>query len=184
MAGHDDLYRIEDELRRHRPEPRPEFLRQTSERLTAPASRAGRREGSRLRLGLALGFAAVFATAFAAVGALGYAETSARDAVSGTVGVVADVVRTEKTAKPADVRRRGPAVGSGVQSRTGVAAAERFQSPGATASLFQYPRFVVVCIGFGPKQFTIVIPRFLVPFFEPFIVNFGPCGTVTRSSGS
>jgi hypothetical protein len=157
MAGQDDLHRIEDELRRSRPEPRPEFLEQTSEPLSAPARRAGRREGSRLRLGLALGFAAVFATAFAAVGALGYAETSARDAVSGTVGVVADVVRTEKKAKPTAVTRQKPAAG-GVQSRS----------------------VVVVCLSFGRKQFTAVIPRFLVPFFEPFIVNFGPCGSATR----
>jgi hypothetical protein len=184
----DDLHGIEDELRRHRPEPRPEFLAQLANRASAATKRRREKhDGSRLRLGLALGFAALFATAFAAVGALGYAETSATDAVKGTVSAVTEVVKPGmKTERPAanrpasDGRRFVPA--ETARSSTGrVATLRRGSSPGATAALFQYPRFVVVCVSFGRTSFTIVLPRFLIPFFQPFIVNLGPCASSTRS---
>jgi hypothetical protein len=180
MAPHDDdLAWIEDELRRNRPEPRAELVAELSDRVAAPTRPIGRKEGGRLRLGLALGLLVVFGSAFAAIGAFGYAGTSARNAVEGTVGVVADVVRKEKSAPTARTqqssRRVTAPAGSSPRLSGGVAASERFRPPGTTASLFQYPHFVVVCVSFGRKEFSIVIPQFLVPLFQPFIVNFGPC---------
>jgi hypothetical protein len=142
-------------------------------------------------LGLAVGFAALFAAAFAAMGALGYAGSAARSAFDGTVGNVEKVVRVDRKQNRVDrdaattPSKPTPSAAAGTAGEAGPKAggqsggqtvSPRFSSPGAEASLFQYPRFVVVCVRFGHVgPFTIVLPRFLVPFFEPFIVNFGPC---------
>ena len=188
MDRHDDLHSLEERLRRDKPEPRPGFLTEMAARLAAPPARAERSERRRLRLGLAFGFATLFAAAFAAMGAFGYAGSAARNALEGTFGSVEKVVKADQQSGrssssprsqtapepvPSEeaVDRRSAAAASG-----GLAFSSRASSQGTKASLFQYPRFVVVCVQFGPfKPFTIVIPRFLVPFFEPFIVNFGPC---------
>jgi hypothetical protein len=41
----------------------------------------------------------------------------------------------------------------------------------------QYKRFVVVCVRVFSSQVTIVVPHFLVPLIQPWIVNFGPCSS-------
>jgi hypothetical protein len=202
MDRHDDLHSLEERLRLDRPEPRPAFLAEMAARLTEAGERAPRRSKPRLRFGLAVGFAALFAVAFAAMGALGYAGSAARSAFDGTVGNAQKVVKADLRAGGVD---RDAATRAAPESASGAAAAQPvaralvggakgaaavrpqalasgFTSPGAEASLFQYPRFVVACVQigrFGP--FTIVIPRFLVPLFQPFIVNFGPCGAADEN---
>jgi hypothetical protein len=163
-----------------------------------------RRTRPRFRLGFAVAFASLFAVAFTAMGALGYAGSSTAGAVKGTFGAVKSVVGTDRepAAKPAakvdrDAARQDTAqaaAGTGAIAKKltaagadpkAAAAGAAFasgalgssaSSPGALSSRFQYPRFVVICVDFGLKRpFTIVIPRFLLPIFQPFILHLGPC---------
>jgi hypothetical protein len=194
-----DLRNLEDELRRNRPEPRPELLSELVSRVEAdaPAEPARtRRSRPRLRLGFAVAFASLFVVAFSAMGALGYAGSSTKNAVNGTVGAVKSIVKSDrgsstsssggKQQKSEGGASKAAAV-SAISAGTGISRSQAataflrgngasFGGPGSLPSHFQYPRFVVVCVDFGLRRpFTIVLPRFLVPLFQPFIVHFGPC---------
>jgi hypothetical protein len=172
-----ELSRLEAELRSRRPEPRAEFLADLVsrvERQSAPARRA-----PRFRFGLAVAFAVVFVVAGAAFGALGYTTTAVRDTVARIGGIAEGVVKpsaesregTKQSQKTGGQPARALGAGS---AGAGVLAASDF-SISTKSGHHQYPRFVVVCIQLKNKQLTIVIPRFLVPLFQHWIVNLGPC---------
>ena len=65
---------LEDELRRRRPEPRDEFVRQLSGRISADSRR---RPSLGLRVAFAASFASLIVVALAAFGGIGYAASAA-----------------------------------------------------------------------------------------------------------
>ena len=65
---------VEHELRRHRPEPRDDFVRQLSGRISADSRR---RPALGLRVAFAGSFASLIVVAFAAFGGIGYAASAA-----------------------------------------------------------------------------------------------------------
>jgi hypothetical protein len=168
-----ELNRLEEKLRSGRPEPRPEFLANLASRIEAP--RPAPRRVTGFRLGFAVAFAVLFLVAGAALGAFGYAGSSARDAVEHSTGVISDIVK--RNPEP----RRQPTL-SAATSAAGVAgAASAFRGWAPSISTksghHQYKVFVVVCVRVHSRQVTIVIPRFLIPLIQPWIVNFGPCSS-------
>jgi hypothetical protein len=170
-----ELKRLEEELRSGRPEPRAEFLADLVSRIETPAPTRRRITG--FRLGFAVAFAALFLVAGAALGAFGYAGSSARDAVKQTAGVVSDVVKPgggrRSTPQPSQAELADLPAGA---AGAGTAFAGSGPSISTKSGHDQYKKFVIVCLRVHHKQVTIPIPRILIPFFEPWIVNFGPCG--------
>jgi hypothetical protein len=89
---------IERELRANRPEPRAEFVRGVTGRLSG--DRPGR-SFARLRVALAGTLATVILLALALSGGLGYAASAGKDAVK----AVQDVVTSQKNAQSAKAKK-------------------------------------------------------------------------------
>lgn len=186
--------KLEGLLRRDRPAPRQDFLGTMIARVESEPAPARRRE-PRFRFGLAVAFASIFLVAFASLGGLGYAKSGTFGAAEGTFSSVSNIFRSSpaksthastpvraSTEQPQSQATDGQAESEGSPSASSDAArglgGSAFVPSSLRAAHHQYVRFVVVCLRapLNPSRTrTVVIPNFLVPFFRPWIVNFGPC---------
>lgn len=201
----DEFRELENRLRGERPEPRPEFLERMTARLeqgSRPERRRSPRLRLGLAFAFASTFLLAFslagglgyaknatysafkstAGAFGVEGAKSERSSSRGAAAAGTAAKGSEHSRSDEQPGTGGNGSSGKGDdGSEVGEGTAAAGAAslgswgQFDRPSATPSHFQYPRFVVVCLQFGHRQFTAVVPRFLIPLIRPFIVNFGPC---------
>jgi hypothetical protein len=142
---------LERELRRHRPEPRSEFLNMLSDRL---------HERPRRRLGARLG-AVAFATAvmLAALGAFGgmsYAATSAHEVVSAVKAVIVAPVVSGKSSE-------GSKKSEGDKTPSGKGEDSKGKDDGSKPDSDEYGKKVKVCHNPGRNQHTIEVSANAVP---------------------
>jgi hypothetical protein len=149
----DDFSDLEAELRKGRPEPRPELIRELVARVGEARSPAPTR---RLRVALALAFAALVLVALAASGGVGYAKSSLVAAAKSSGHVVSSVAR-----RGHETRQSGGYFGD-------------HDPPWG----HQYHRFVLICYPFRihgvTVHHTIVVPQWLLSYFVP-PGTLGPC---------
>ncbi len=161
--GNDDLER---QLRRDRPEPRPEFLAMLSDRIE---DRPRRRRGVSARVALVGAVSAVMLIAMSAVGGLSYAAT----AVQG-VAAAAEAVVVAPVSKPGHKQ----SAKSGKKQSAKSANRQAAKSAAADSSKpdkKEYGHKTQVCHKPGKNQETIEVDANAVPAHLAHGDTLGPC---------